>query len=176
MLFFFNFLSISDFLCRFASSKKSKNIYSGKDTSIIRWPKRRVTALRIVRTSFLGPRPRLFPPPPQPGWEPLSLSDFIYSGELLVDKENVFEVFTTANHLQMAIIVRQCCDFLDKEYIQGCNDLQTYLHLLKFADLHGLKDLKEATLCKIASLYKDVCAKLRIMISDGAWFGCYCTD
>ena len=83
--------------------------------------------------------------------------DSIYSGELLVDKENVFEVLTTANHLQMAIIVRQCCDFLDKEYIQGCNDIQTYLHLLKFADLHGLKDLKEATLCKIASLYKEVC-------------------
>ena len=83
--------------------------------------------------------------------------DSIYSGELLVDKENVFEVLTTANHLQMAIIVRQCCDFLDKEYIQGCIDIQTYLHLLKFADLHGLKDLKEATLCKIASLYKEVC-------------------
>ena len=83
--------------------------------------------------------------------------DSIDSGELLVDKENVFEVLTTANHLQMAIIVRQCCDFLDKEYIQGCNDIQKYLHLLKFADLHGLKDLKEATFCKIASLYKEVC-------------------
>ena len=56
-------LGAPDFLCQFASSKKSKNIYSGKDTSIIRWPKRRVTALQIVRTSFLGPRPRLFPPP-----------------------------------------------------------------------------------------------------------------
>ena len=30
--------------------------------------------------------------------------DSIYSGQLLVDKENVFEVLTTANHLQMAII------------------------------------------------------------------------
>ena len=83
--------------------------------------------------------------------------DSTYSGDLLVNKENVFEVLTTANHLQMAIIVRQCCDFLDKEYIQGCNDLQTYLHLLKFADLHGLKDLKENILCKMASLYKEVC-------------------
>ena len=81
----------------------------------------------------------------------------IYSGELLVNKENVFEVLTTANHLQMAIIARQCCDFLDKEYIQGCIDIQTYLHLLKFADLHGLKDLKENILCKMASLYKEVC-------------------
>ena len=31
--------------------------------------------------------------------------DSIYSGKLLVNKENVFEVLTTANHLQMAIIV-----------------------------------------------------------------------
>ena len=83
--------------------------------------------------------------------------DSTYSGDLLVNKENVFEVLKTANHLQMAIIVRQCCDFLDKEYIQGCIDIQTYLHLLKFADLHGLKDLKENILCKMASLYKEVC-------------------
>ena len=83
--------------------------------------------------------------------------DSIYSGELLVNKENVFEVLTTANHLQMQIIVRQCCDFLDKEYIQGYIDIQTYLHLLRIADLHGLKDLKEATLCKMASLFKEVC-------------------
>ena len=62
-IIFFNFLSISDFLCRFASFKKSKNIYCGKDTSIIRWPPRRMTALQVVRTSFLGPRPRSFPPP-----------------------------------------------------------------------------------------------------------------
>ena len=83
--------------------------------------------------------------------------DSIYSGELLVNKENVFEVLTTANHLQMQIIVRQCCDFLDKEYIQGCIDIPMYLHLLRFADLHGLKDLKEATLCKMASVFKEVC-------------------
>ena len=70
--------------------------------------------------------------------------DSIYSGKLLVNKENVFEVLTTANHLQMAIIVRLCCDFLDKEYIQGGIDVQTYLHLLEFADLHDLRDLKEA--------------------------------
>ena len=67
--------------------------------------------------------------------------DSIYSGKLLVNKENVFEVLTTANHLQMAIIVRLCCDFLDKEYIQGGIDVQTYLHLLEFADLHDLRDL-----------------------------------
>ena len=83
--------------------------------------------------------------------------DSIYSGELLVNKENVLEVLTTANHLQMANIVRQCCDFLYKEIIQGCIDIQTYLHLLAFADLHGLGDLKEAAQRKMASLYREVC-------------------
>ena len=82
--------------------------------------------------------------------------DSIYSGELPLNKKNVFEVLTTANHLQMPIIVRQCCDFLDKEYIQGCIDIQKYLHLLAFADLHGLKTLKEAAQRKMASLYKEV--------------------
>ena len=63
---FFNFLSNSDFLYRFASSKRSETIYCSEDTSIIHWPPRRVTALQVVRTSFLGLRPRLFPPPPSP--------------------------------------------------------------------------------------------------------------
>ena len=36
--------------------------HCGKNTAIIRWPPRRATALQVVRTSFLGPRPRLSPP------------------------------------------------------------------------------------------------------------------
>ena len=82
--------------------------------------------------------------------------DSIYSGELLINKKNVFEVLTTANQLQMPTVVRQCCDFLDKEYIQGCIDVQTYLHLSAFADLHGLRDLKEDVQRKMASFYSQV--------------------
>ena len=87
------------------------------------------------------------------------LLDSIYRGDVLVCKENVFEVLATASHLQMPIIVRQCCDFLDKEYIQGCIDIQTYLNLLAFANLHGLRDLKEATQSKMASVYKEICER-----------------
>ena len=50
-------------------SKTSKNIFCGKNTAIIRWPLRRVTALQVVRTSLLYPRPRLFKPPPLPWYE-----------------------------------------------------------------------------------------------------------
>ena len=80
----------------------------------------------------------------------------IYSGELLIKKKNVFEVLTTASHLQMPTIVRHCCDFLDKKYIQDCIDIQTYLHLRAFADLHGLRDLKEDVQREMASLYSQV--------------------
>ena len=83
----------------------------------------------------------------------------IYSGELLINKKNVFEVLTTASHFQMPTIVRQCCDFLDKKYVQGCIDIQTYLNLLAFANLHGLRDLKEATQSKMASVYKEICER-----------------
>ena len=67
VILFFSFfifsVSISDFLCRsLLASEKSKNIYCGKSTAIFRWPPRGVTALQGVRTSFHGPRPRLFPP------------------------------------------------------------------------------------------------------------------
>ena len=44
----------------------SKNIYCEKNTAIIHGPPRRVTALQVVRTLFLGPRPRLSTPPPPP--------------------------------------------------------------------------------------------------------------
>ena len=37
-----------------------RNIYFGKSTAIIRWPPCKVTALQVVRTPFLCPRPCLF--------------------------------------------------------------------------------------------------------------------
>ena len=65
-------------------SKKSKNIFCGKNTAIIRWPLRRVTALQVVRTSFLYPRPRLFnpaPPPPRPHFPGMKqLEDWLITG------------------------------------------------------------------------------------------------
>ena len=83
--------------------------------------------------------------------------DSIYSGDVLVHKENVFEVLPTANYLQVTSVVRQCCDCLDKEFIQRSFDVQTYRQLSAFADLQGLRDLQEATQRKMASMYKEVC-------------------
>ena len=58
------------FLCRLVSrfyKNISLNIYCEKNTAIIRWPPRRVTAaLQVVKTWFLRPRPHLFPLAPAP--------------------------------------------------------------------------------------------------------------
>ena len=54
------FLIFLTFLISSAGSLlASKNIYCEKNTAIIRCPPRRVTALQVLRTPFLGPRPRL---------------------------------------------------------------------------------------------------------------------
>ena len=60
--YFFSFLTISSAGSLLATVK---NVYCGKNTVIVRWPPRRVTALQVMRTSSLGPIPRLSPPPPR---------------------------------------------------------------------------------------------------------------
>ena len=44
---------------------KAKVEIMRKNTAALedRWSARRLTALQVVKTSFLGPRPRRFPPP-----------------------------------------------------------------------------------------------------------------
>ena len=49
--------------------------------------------------------------------------DFIYTGDLRVNKENLFEVLAAGGHLQVTV-VQQCCDLLKREFIQLRLDLQ----------------------------------------------------
>ena len=83
--------------------------------------------------------------------------DSIYTGDLRVNKENVFEVLAAADHLQVTTVVQQCCDFLKREFIQLRLDLENYSFLSTVADRHGLRDLQEAAEKKMASMFKDVC-------------------
>ena len=83
--------------------------------------------------------------------------DCIYTGDLHVNEENVFEVLAAADHLQVTSVVQQCCDFLKREFIQLRLDLNNYCLLCTVADRHGLRDLQEAAEHKIASMFKDVC-------------------
>ena len=85
------------------------------------------------------------------------IMDSIYTGDLLVNEENVFEVLAAADHLQVTSVVQQCCDYLLSELIELQFDVETYCRIWTVADKHGLKDLKEAGERKMAFMYKDVC-------------------
>ena len=93
--------------------------------------------------------------------------DTIYTGDLRVDEENVFEVLAAADHLQVTSVVEQCCDFLKREFIQLRLDLQNYCLLSTVADRHGLRDLQEAAEKKMASMYVDVCESEEFLSNVG---------
>ena len=83
--------------------------------------------------------------------------DSIYSGDLQVNDENVFEVLVAADHLQVTSVVQQCCRYLQTQFVDQLGfDVQTYCRLNTVADRHGLKDLQEATQTKMASIYKEI--------------------
>jgi len=83
--------------------------------------------------------------------------DFIYSGDLHVNNENVFEALLVADYLQVTSVVQQCCDYIQAEFVEFRFDVQSYCRICAIADRHGLADLLEAAQCKMASMYKDVC-------------------
>ena len=83
--------------------------------------------------------------------------DSVYTGDLRVNEENVFEVLAAADHLQVTAVVEQCCDFVEREFIQIRFDLHSYRLVSTVADRHGLRDLQEAAEKKMASIFKDVC-------------------
>ena len=83
--------------------------------------------------------------------------DSIYSGDLHVNDENVFEVLLAADHLQVESVVKQCCEYLETEIVQLRFDVPTCCRICTIADQHGLADLQEATQRKMASMFKEVC-------------------
>ena len=85
--------------------------------------------------------------------------DSIYSGDLQVNDENIFDVLVAADHLQVTSVVQQCCDYLQTQFVQLRFDVQTYCQICTIANRHGLIDLQEATQSKMASMYKEVCER-----------------
>ena len=83
--------------------------------------------------------------------------DSIYGGDLQVNDENIFEVLVAADHLQVTSVVRQCCDYLQTQFVQLRFDVQTYCQLCTISNRHGLTDLQKAAQSKMASMYKEVC-------------------
>ena len=84
--------------------------------------------------------------------------DSIYSGDLQVNDENIFEVLVAADHLQVTSAVQQCCDYLQTQFVDHFRfDVQTFCRVSAIADRHALKDLQEATQTKMAYIYKEIC-------------------
>ena len=94
--------------------------------------------------------------------------DSIYTGDLRVNEENVLEVLAAADHLQLASVVQQCCDFMKREFIQLRLNLHNYCLLSTVADRHGLKDLQEAAEKKMASMFKEICESEEFLTHIGA--------
>ena len=52
--------------------------------------------------------------------------DSIYSGDLQVNDENVFQVLVAADHLQVTSVVQKCCDYLQTQVVDQLRfDVQT---------------------------------------------------
>ena len=83
--------------------------------------------------------------------------DSIYSGDVHVNDENVFEVLLAADHLQVTSVVQQCCDYLNTEFVQLRFDVQTYHRICTIADRHGLIDLQEARCTRTSVKPKNSC-------------------
>jgi len=94
--------------------------------------------------------------------------DSIYSGNIHVNDENVFEVLIAADHLQVESVVKQCCEYLQTEFVQLRFDVQSYCRICTIADQHGLTDLQEASQRKMASMYKEVCESEEFLSSIDA--------
>lgn len=83
--------------------------------------------------------------------------DSIYGERLRVNKNNAFEVLAAANHFQITNVVHQCCELLEKEFVQARFDLERYCQLTAVADKLSLRNLQEAVHQKMASRYKEIC-------------------
>ena len=66
--------------------------------------------------------------------------DFIYSGDLHLDQDNVMEVLTAASHLQVLPVIQHCSQF----FISNLS-LDNIKTMQVIAETYHLKDLKEAS-------------------------------
>ena len=83
--------------------------------------------------------------------------DYIYSGYLDINTENVFQVLAVADHLQVTSVLQECCDFLKKELRQFKLDVRWYCRVCAIAEKYGLRELREAAESKMALNYQDIC-------------------
>ena len=83
--------------------------------------------------------------------------EFIYSGHLRINSENVFQVLAAADHLQVTSVLQECSDFLKRELLQDKLDVRWYCYLCEIAEKYGLSELTDAAEGKMALNYQDIC-------------------
>ncbi|CAH1238817.1 KLHL2 [Branchiostoma lanceolatum] len=71
------------------------------------------------------------------------LLNFLYSGELLVSSESVYDVLLVANHLQIQSVMKICYEFISQNMRDAPLDLANYTKAEKLADAYGLTTLHE---------------------------------
>ena len=70
------------------------------------------------------------------------LIDYIYSGYLRINRENVFQVLAAADHLQVTSVLQECSDFLKRELLRDKLDVRWYSYLYEIAEKYGLRELR----------------------------------
>ncbi|XP_035689268.1 kelch-like protein 3 [Branchiostoma floridae] len=75
------------------------------------------------------------------GFRPLL--NFLYSGELTVSIESVYDVLLVANHLQIQSVMKLCYEFVSQNMRDAPLDLANYAKAEKLADAYGLITLQE---------------------------------
>ena len=83
--------------------------------------------------------------------------DYIYSGYLRINRENVFQVLAAADHLQVTSVLQECSDFLKRELLQDKLDVRWCCYLCEIAETYDLRELREAAESKMALNYQDIC-------------------
>ena len=83
--------------------------------------------------------------------------DYIYSGHLRINRENVFQVLAAADHLQVTSVLQECSDFLKRELLQDKLDVPWYCYLCEVTETYGLRELGEAAESKMALNYRNIC-------------------
>ncbi|XP_035688764.1 kelch-like protein diablo [Branchiostoma floridae] len=84
------------------------------------------------------------------------LLEFLYTGQLVMSLENVYEVLAVANHLQVQSALRLCGDFITQTLRESQFDMAKYSRGTQVADLYNLKTLQESLDTVIAEDFMEV--------------------
>ncbi|XP_078737922.1 kelch-like protein 28 [Lampetra fluviatilis] len=68
-----------------------------------------------------------------------AIVDFAYTGAVYVSQDTVEALLTAANLLQVRLVLKECCDFLERQL-----DPANCIGIARFADAHGCPELRLA--------------------------------